>query len=383
MKIAFIPATFLPIIGGAEIQCHNMGNEIGKKNKVDIFLLNKIFLKKKNYNIKYFPKFLINFVYLIKYYLYIDLTFLFNFYLIKLIKKEKYDVWHFHSLNYKTLLLIRCLKKLKQKVVVTFQGADIQIDKKINYGYRLKYKYNQLFLKVIPTIDIYFAISNNIINDLYALNLNKKKIVKIPNAIDFKKIKKIKGKKFKKFTILTIGRYAEKKKGFDLIPKISKLLIGKIDFQWIIIGRGTKNLEKKKFFIDNSKYFKIIDEISSNSEYIFPNSLLVKFYKSSHVYANLARIESFGITIIEAMASFLPVLSFQTKGGDELVKNKKNGYLIKNREFNEYSKKIIFILTKEFNKKKLRNFNNNYLPKFDLKKVCLETTNHYKKILKS
>ena len=31
MKIALIPATFLPIIGGAEIQCHNMGNEIGKK----------------------------------------------------------------------------------------------------------------------------------------------------------------------------------------------------------------------------------------------------------------------------------------------------------------------------------------------------------------
>ena len=104
------------------------------------------------------------------------------------------------------------------------------------------------------------------------------------------KNQKIKSKKFKKFTVLTIGRFAEKK-GFDLIPKISKFLIGKIDFQWIIIGRGTKNL-KKKFFIKNSKYFKIIDEISSNSEYIFPNTKLVKFYKSSHVYANLARIES-------------------------------------------------------------------------------------------
>ena len=67
MKIALIPATFLPIIGGAEIQCHNMGNEIGKKNRVDVILLNKVFLK-KNYRIKYFPKLLINFVYLIKYY---------------------------------------------------------------------------------------------------------------------------------------------------------------------------------------------------------------------------------------------------------------------------------------------------------------------------
>ena len=126
----------------------------------------------------------------------------------------------------------------------------------------------------------------------------------MPNGIDFKKIKKIKSKKFKKLTILTVGRFAEKKKGFDLIPKISKYLIGKIDFQWIIIGRETSNLKKKRFFINNSKYFKIINEISNNSEYVFPNTQLVKFYKSSHVYANLARIESFGITIIEAMASF-------------------------------------------------------------------------------
>ena len=64
------------------------------------------------------------------------------------------------------------LKGVKQKVAVTFHSADIQIDKKINY-FELKHKYNQLFLKVIPTIDIYFAISNNIINDLHALNLNK------------------------------------------------------------------------------------------------------------------------------------------------------------------------------------------------------------------
>ena len=45
------------------------------------------------------------------------------------------------------------------------------------------------------------------------------------------------------------------------------------------------------------------------------------------------------------MASSLPVLSFRTKGGDELVKDKKNGYLIKNGEFNEYSKDY-FLFTK-------------------------------------
>ena len=43
MKIALIPATFLPIIGGAEIQCH-MGNN-WKKNKVDVILIKKYFKK--------------------------------------------------------------------------------------------------------------------------------------------------------------------------------------------------------------------------------------------------------------------------------------------------------------------------------------------------
>ena len=42
-----------------------MGNEIGKKNKVDVLLLKKSIFKKKNYRIKYFPKLLINFVYLL------------------------------------------------------------------------------------------------------------------------------------------------------------------------------------------------------------------------------------------------------------------------------------------------------------------------------
>ena len=46
------------------------------------------------------------------------------------------------------------------------------------------------------------------------------------------------------------------------------------------------------------------------------------------------------------MASSLPVLSFRTKGGDELVKDKKNGYLIKNGEFNIF-KKIIFLFTRD------------------------------------
>jgi len=381
MKIAFIPSTFLPIIGGAEIQAHNLGNEIGKKNHVDILLLNKINLEKINYRVKILPKLLISIVYLFKYYLKIDLTYFYEIYFLHLIKKKRYDIWHFHSLNYKTLLFIKTLKKLNQKVVVTFQGADIQIDRSINYGYRLKKKYNDLFVEVIPMADVYFAISNNIISDLKLLKLDKNKIIKIPNSVDFQKVKNIKSKKYKKFTILTVGRYAEKKKGFDLIKKISKFLIGKIDFQWIIIGRETHRLMEEEYFKKNSNCFKIINEIKNNNEFIFPNIELIKYYKSADVYANLARIESFGITIIEAMASFLPVLSFSTKGGDELVINKRNGFLLNIGDFEQYAKKLILISKNKKVFSEIKKFNKEYLLRFDLKTVGYKTVKTYKDII--
>ena len=79
---------------------------------------------------------------------------------------------------------MKILKDLNQKVVVTFQGIDIQIDRKINYGYRLNELYEKNFLNVIKKIDKFYSISENIKNDLLELGVNKNKIVMIPNAIE-------------------------------------------------------------------------------------------------------------------------------------------------------------------------------------------------------
>ena len=52
MKIAFVPSTFLPWLGGAEVQTHNTANkliEIG--NEVDILILKKEDISNKKYNI--------------------------------------------------------------------------------------------------------------------------------------------------------------------------------------------------------------------------------------------------------------------------------------------------------------------------------------------
>ena len=81
MKIAFIPSTFLPTIGGSETQIHNMANkftELG--NFVDVLLLKKEKIDNKKYKIVKLNSIIINLIFLLKYYLNIDLTFLLKIY---------------------------------------------------------------------------------------------------------------------------------------------------------------------------------------------------------------------------------------------------------------------------------------------------------------
>ena len=367
MKVAFIPSTFLPWIGGAEIQTHNTANKLEELGtQVDMFLLNKEDIKNRNYNIVVLNKFLISFVFLFKYYLNIDFTFLLKIYFKKICIKKKYNAWHFHSVNYKTLLYIKPLKELDQKIIITFQGADIQKYTDIRYGYRFDQKYEKLLKQTLDFTYKVYAISDDIIKELVFFNYPKNKIIKVPNSIEIKKFFYYEGNSTDKKVVnfITVARYYEQKKGLDLIEKISKILIEKkINFKWTLVGRGSSNLLKKDFIIKNREFFNIENEINNLDEIYFPNSQLIKMYKSHDAYINLARIESFGITIIEAIAAGLPVISFNTKGANELVVNNENGILIDEYEPKDMADMIIKKIGENYFNKKI-NYQN--IMKYDL-----------------
>ncbi len=346
MKVAIIPGAFFPDPGGAQVQAHNLANIFNKKKiKTDLILLNKTNLEKKNYKIFYLNKFLINIVYIFKYYINIDISFLLKAYFKKIIIKNNYKVWHFIFLNYKSLLIINVLKKLDQKIIVTFQGADIQIKKDIQYGNRLDKKYDILLKRTINNIDKFTSISKNIRDDLLKLKIKEKRIMMIPNGIYLNKFlnnKKKSKKNDKSIKLITVARYAIKKKGYDLVPQLTKLFNkNKIDFKWTIIGKDTSKLYNEKIVFENKKNFKILENIYSNQELYFPNIKIINEYKNSDFYINLSRIESFGITFIEAIASNIPIITFDSKGANEIVKNNLNGIIIKDMKIETMFKKIV------------------------------------------
>lgn len=371
MNIAFILGTFFPKAGGAQVQVHNIANKLSRSGiGVKLFIYNKTNIKNNNYEIIIFKKLIFNIVFVFKYYLNLNIFFFLNSYVSKIIKKNNIDIWHFNFLNFKSLILINVLKKFNQKIIVTFHGIDLQINESINYGYRLNKKYDTFLKNTLKKVDKFTYLSETIKEDLVKLGVEKHKLIYFPNSVNIEKFEKIDSKRNEydeTLHFITVARFAEKKKGFDLIQEIgSKLVEKNIRFKWKIIGENSELLYKNKFIKSHLHLFEIVKNIDNFDEEFFPHTILINHYKSSDIYLNLSRIESFGITFIESLACKVPIVSFVGKGADEIIKNKVNGFLVENNNISEFINKIYQI---KQNKVIISDMRNNCLEsirKFDL-----------------
>ena len=386
MRIALIPGVFFPLPGGAQVQTHNLANKlIQMGHNVDILLLNKSDVKNNLYNTITINKLLLSIFFYINKLFKIKFSFFLKLYFTRIIEKSNYDIFHFHLLNFKTLYILEILKELKQKVIVTVHGVDIQIDENINYGYRLNKSYEKKFLDAITKVDKFFSISKNIKEDLLKVGINENKIIMIPNGVERKKIFQLEERKKdinKKIFLLSVARFAKEKKGFDLIPLIAKLLNQrKIDFQWTIVGYNSNQIREIENMKSFDKNFKYLENINNLDEKFFPHSDLIKVYKDNHIYINLARIESFGITIMEALASGLPVISFDTKGGNELIKNNYNGIITKNFSPEQIVDAIVQYYENKALYEKHKKNTISSIENFDLSIITQKTIQGYKEIV--
>ena len=387
MKIAIVPGIFFPEPGGAQIQTHNLANKLIEKGEhVDILINKSTNIKNNNYNIKILNNFLLSIIYFFNIYFKINLKYILKLYLNIIIKINKYDIWHFIFLNFKNLILINCLKELDQKIIVTFQGADIQIDKNINYGYRLNENYDYNLKKTIKNIDLFISISKNIKNDIIDLEVPKNKIILIPNSVEIKKIQEIKKNFLKKKTnylrLITVARFAEKKKGFDLVEIFARKLISQqIKFNWTFVGKNIYNIKKNVYVKNNQQFFNFIDNIENIEETYYPHTDLIKLYLDSDLYVNLARIESFGITFVESLACDLPIISFKKKGVEEVVIDKKNGYLSTNDNIDYLIQKIKELQNDKFKLNELKKNCVNSIIQFDTNLIADLTIKSYENLI--
>lgn len=139
--------------------------------------------------------------------------------------------------------------------------------------------------------------------------------------------------------IIYVGRFIELKGVYYLIKAFKTILKTFPHARLLLIGNGQEKKELKSYAVKLGikKKITFIDELS-HEEISF-------YYKNSYVCVLPSiGIESFGLTVIEAMSFGLPVVASDIGGIPELIENGKTGFLCKPRDDQDLAKKILKIL---------------------------------------
>ena len=204
----------------------------------------------------------------------------------------------------------------------------------------------------------YLVLVSKALRDYYSARLSKYgcTCVYIPNIIDKmpKYIAPLEAKR-----LISVGRLSKEKGQLDLL-KIYKSLHEKYP-SWTldIIGDGVDREKLEDYIKENNLTKSVKLHGYQDKDYID------KMLHDSSIYLMTSYTESFGIVLIEAMSHGVPCIAFSSaEGARELINSGENGYLIKNRNFEMFEKKIIDLIEDKEGRKNIGKVARNGVKKY-------------------
>ena len=203
----------------------------------------------------------------------------------------------------------------------------------------------------------------------YGVNL--KKFIKLnrKTKTDLKKKLDIDNKTF---VLGCIARHVEQK-SLDIVIKSFSQFVQKnpaIKAKLIMIGKGHLESELKH----------LAKDLNINKKIIW-----IRYTNNINLYFNIfdmlclsSKYEGLGLVLLESLASGVPVLATRAGAIPEIIRNKKNGYLVKYGDINNFSKRIndtLKLSKKATFKKNLSDLKN----LFSLDRVYMANDKAYKK----
>lgn len=195
------------------------------------------------------------------------------------------------------------------------------------------------------------------------------KVIKIPNAINSTNKKAT----LDSNQIISVGRLEDVKDFETLILVFSMCLAQNNNLRLEIVGDGSK----KEELVNLCKSLNILDYVRFTGK-LDSNQVEGEMLKSS-LFLLTSKSESFSLVLVEASSLGIPCISFDIDVGPrEIIKDGKNGFIIKDRNKELMKKKILEIM----NSRDVRNeIGNN--AKINAEKYYIENVvNEWKKILK-
>lgn len=230
------------------------------------------------------------------------------------------------------------------------------------------------YLELIRDKKVYFiAISKDCLNFTQKeLKISSKKILLLPNCIDFKLFKNDTNKSTTELAptlrLINIGRFVPKKDQAFLIDVCILLMEKKINFQLDFLGNGALLKQVKKYAAKSG-----VDHLVN---FLGQVKHPEKHLKMADIYVHAATSEPFGLVLIEAMASGLPVITTDGGGNRDIIINGYNGFMIPERDPKAFLKKIIELRKADLYHSISQNAQD-FAGKFDVEIYCEKLTSIY------
>ena len=201
----------------------------------------------------------------------------------------------------------------------------------------------------------------------------------IPIGIDLErfhpKIKPISQFKDKLINILFVGRL-DKRKGIDyLLKAFWRLSLHLPNTRLIIVGEGS---EKKKAR-DYVKEEELKNVVFAGS--VSPKDL-PSFYATADIFCSPATHgEAFGVVLLEAMATGLPIVAFDNLGYRALLPKHQQGFLVFNKSTTALAQALLVLATNSPLRKELGRKNRQYVKDFSWKIIGERILRYYQELI--
>ncbi len=251
---------------------------------------------------------------------------------------KKFDIVHCHFGPNGIIGVLLKSVGISGKYITSFYGYDVSSYVR-RYG---KNSYKELFEKG----DLFLPISEYMKNELIYLSCPEEKVIIQYMGIDISKFK-FKSWHFVqggKTNILTIARLVEKKGLIYSIKAVARVIQKYSNIEYKIVGDGPLKDE----LINLIKELKAEDKIkllgSRNS------SEIVLLLERSHIFllssvtAASGDMEGMPVSIMEAQAMGLPVISTYHSGIPELIQDGKSGFLVSEKDVDALAQKIEYLI---------------------------------------
>jgi glycosyltransferase involved in cell wall biosynthesis len=373
-----------------EIVTSSAGNKNIRKvtyENVDFTLLNqKIGLEyKKNISIDnhYENDVSITYKYLLNIPIIRSIIFLFQYILFTIkvavyLANNKFDI--LHSFKSNSLAYLLFFRKRKPVIVQPFANEEFKHKGIRNIIITMP---DRVFLKYcVKKADRVSSQGKNNTNDILQIyNIDAEKIVIFKNGVELTHINNcINSSDLKRsqlgfdeddLVLITVNRL-DKSKRIDLLIKTLKILVndGYSNIKLIIIGSGPEEAHIKNIISKNNLDNNIVlkKNISDKSLYSYLNL--------SNIYVNPAETEYFLLSVMEAMACHLPIISIKMQ--EDGVINDVNGFIVP-LDPKHIANKVIKI-TRDVNIESFKSASYDIIKSYDWEIVANEITTAYQSL---